>query len=216
MKNPNKKSYNNSVEAYNREDLLPREREVIKKYFKGKKVLDLGCAVGRTTINISKMGYDVVGIDYAKNLIDKAKEKYPKIKFEVMDASNLKYKDNSFDVVFFSYNGLDSLSPYKLRVKAIKEAHRVLKKGGIFIYTTHKRFYFRFPLKFRYPFIKIHYLRSMFRSLFAFDNYRFEKHPFGKILVYCKNDCSKEVTDNKFKLIKVIDNRADNYYICKK
>lgn len=101
------------------------------------KVLDLGCGGGRTTIPLHRMGYDVTGIDIAENLIHHLKEKYPDVKAFVGDASKLDFKDESFDIVIFSHNSLDCLDPYSLRDQCLREIGRVLKNGGIFIFSSH-------------------------------------------------------------------------------
>ncbi len=77
------------------------------------KILDLGCGVGRTTKPLYDLGYNVIGVEIIKEMIDLAKKKYPNIDFRVGDACNLKFKDAEFDIVFFSFNGMDYIFPEK-------------------------------------------------------------------------------------------------------
>ena len=212
----NKKAFNNSVEEYDYkiDKLRASEEKIIKKFFKGKKVLDIGCGVGRTTINLINKGYDVIGIDYSEKLIKRAKEKYPKIDFRVMDACDLNFEDNLFDIVFFSNNGLDYAYPYKRRIKAIKEAKRILKKGGVFIYSSHKRFYIKFPVIRKYPFIRIHYLLFILSNIFFFNNYTYEHYNFGSLKTFCKNNSLNDSKRAGFKNVRRIDNKYNCYYIC--
>jgi SAM-dependent methyltransferase len=42
--------------------LWPSERELIQRYFQPGRVLDLGCGVGRVTIPLSTLGFEVVGV----------------------------------------------------------------------------------------------------------------------------------------------------------
>ena len=72
-------------------------------------------------INISSRELEK-GINYSKN-------SFVKPKFNLMDANNLKYKDESFDVVF----GGGMLHHLEFE-KAIKGVLRVLKKDGIAIF----------------------------------------------------------------------------------
>ncbi len=101
------------------------------------KVLDLGCGGGRTTVPLHNMGFDVTGLDIAKNLIDLMHEKYPDVKAVVGDACKLDFADHSFDIVIFSHNSIDCLYPYEKRVDALKEISRVLKPKGFYIFSSH-------------------------------------------------------------------------------
>lgn len=134
-------SFNNTkaVKAYTaKTELFPIEQELFKKHLQGR-VLDLGCGCGRTTRHIKDMSFDVLGVDIAPLLIEQAKVLHPDIKFQVGDATSLQYLDTSFDSVVFSFNGLDYLYPLENRVQALREIKRVLKPGGVFIYSSHEQ-----------------------------------------------------------------------------
>ena len=121
--------------------LLPPEEILFAKHIKkGQSVLDLGCGAGRTTAHVRKVTDNVVGIDLSEVLIETAREKHADMDFRVMDASKLDFPDSSFDVVVFSNNGLCYLYPKEKRVTAIKEIERVLKKGGLLIFSSFNRF----------------------------------------------------------------------------
>lgn len=122
--------------------LLPPEEILFPKYIAGDhSVLDLGCGAGRTTSYIRKITGKVVGVDLSETLIEAAEEKYPDVDFKVMDAGKMDFPDNSFDVVVFSYNGLCYVHPEAKRMAAISEIRRVLKKDGIFIFSSFNRFF---------------------------------------------------------------------------
>lgn len=131
-----------SVEIYARkEHLFAEEKYIFNEYLADNKymILDLGCGTGRTTRHLTDMGHNVVGVDIAPNMIKEAKRLHPDIPFVYGDAKNLiTHSDESYDVVLFSFNGLDYLYPIKNRLLALSEIRRVLKPGGLFIYSSHK------------------------------------------------------------------------------
>jgi len=126
--------------------LWDSEKIIFGRYLKkSDSILDIGCGAGRTTIALKKLGYENIhGVDLSKAMIEQAKnlsEKYNlEIDFCEGDATCLDLEDNGFDSAIFSYNGIMQIPEYENRLRAMKEAFRVLKKGGIFIFTTHERY----------------------------------------------------------------------------
>ncbi len=165
-----------AIKHYTTNEIKPIEKKLIDKYFKSP-VLDLGCGVGRTTKYLFEKGFKVIGIDIIEEMIKTAKSLYPKINFQTGDACNLKFKDNSFNTVFFSFNGLDYIFPKEKRVRALKEIERLLKKEGIFVFSSHNPL--ALFLKFRPKFI----FRNLKRGS-LFSRYKIETHLFGELSTY--------------------------------
>lgn len=66
---------------------------------KGERILDLGCGTGALTSEIARRGAEVLGVDRSEEMIAQAKSKFPALRFEVVDATHLKFNDE-FDAVF--------------------------------------------------------------------------------------------------------------------
>ena len=97
----------------------------------GVKVLEYGCGEGWNAFHISQWGGHIYGIDIADEQIGRAQKKstemglQEKVTFEVMDAENLTYPDNYFDVVC----GTGILHHLNIE-RALGEIARVLKPTG--------------------------------------------------------------------------------------
>jgi ubiquinone/menaquinone biosynthesis C-methylase UbiE len=149
-----------------RRGLWKSEEKLFKKYFKKRsKILDIGCGSGRTTFALAQMGCKVIGIDITPAMIKSAKELSKELKvnvtFEVGDATNLKFKDEDFDNALFSFNGWNQIPGERNRSKALKEAHRVIKPGGYFIFTSHTRDFGRYTFFWIKQWIKFYILRPL-------------------------------------------------------
>jgi ubiquinone/menaquinone biosynthesis C-methylase UbiE len=95
-----------------------------------KSVLDVATGTGSLAIDLSKSAEKVVGIDLSSKMLDVAekKRKNDNLSFLLMDASNMKFNDEEFDLVTISL-GLHDM-PLDIRTLVLKEVKRVLKRNG--------------------------------------------------------------------------------------
>jgi len=103
----------------------------------GDKVLDLGCGNGRFFEFLRDKDINYIGVDFSEKLIEFAKEKYPKVKFQVADALNLPFPNNYFDKIY-SIAVLQHIPSEEFRRQFLKEARRILKPNGFLILTVWK------------------------------------------------------------------------------
>jgi len=125
--------------------LWAAEESLVLEYFPdGSRVLDVGCGAGRTSIPLAEQGFEVVGIDLSQTMVTVARQQAElarvEIDFQAMDATNLQFPPASFDVVLFSYNGLELLPGSTGKIEALEEIGRVLRAEGIFVFTSHSPF----------------------------------------------------------------------------
>jgi ubiquinone/menaquinone biosynthesis C-methylase UbiE len=105
------------------------------------KVLDIGVGGGRTTAYFAPLAKEYVGIDYSQEMIRscqrKFKEHSEKIVFARVDARNMsQFRDDEFDFVLFSFNGIDSVD-HSDRIKILREINRITKNRGYFLFSSH-------------------------------------------------------------------------------
>ncbi len=140
----NKALYSSSgcVRSYVNTTLQAPEVSILVKYkeaYYGKNILDIGCGAGRTSSYFRNFTSRYVGVDYSKPMVDFCAHQYPSVAFKHCDVRDLScFGDNEFDFVIFSYNGIDYID-HDGRIQALMEIHRVLKKGGVFVFSTHNR-----------------------------------------------------------------------------
>jgi phosphatidylethanolamine/phosphatidyl-N-methylethanolamine N-methyltransferase len=114
------------LQAIERMNIQPDER-----------VLEVGVGTG---INLSLYPSDakITGIDYTASMLEKARERVAKkgmrnTRLLQMDAADLKFPDDSFDIVYAPY--LISVVPDP--VKVAQEMRRVCRPGGRIIFLNH-------------------------------------------------------------------------------
>jgi SAM-dependent methyltransferase len=119
--------------------LSPCETALFDQFLKqGDAILDLGVGGGRTTLYLSRLASRYVGVDYAAKMVAACRQKFPQLEFLVADATNLAlFDDGSFDCVVMAFNGMDALFPGEARRRCLAEIHRVLRNGGILIFSSH-------------------------------------------------------------------------------
>ncbi len=122
--------------------LFPAERAILEKLrpqIAGKRLLDIGIGAGRTTPYLLEISHTYVGIDYSPRLIECARTKFGIDTLYQCDARDMQLlADGSFDFALFSFNGLDCLS-HEGRLKALREIRRVLRTGGLLVFSSHNR-----------------------------------------------------------------------------
>lgn len=62
-------------------------------------ILDLGCGTGALTIQLADLGSRVMGVDSSSSMIEKARERFPGLTFQICDALALPF-EAEWDVIF--------------------------------------------------------------------------------------------------------------------
>jgi len=104
------------------------------------KILDVGCGTGRHSIELSKRGYSLTGIDLSESQLAQAKEKAKgdnlQIEFLKHDARNLPFT-NEFDAaIMLCEGGFPLMETDEMNFEILKNVTRSLKDKSKFIFTT--------------------------------------------------------------------------------
>lgn len=128
---------------------------------KNDRILEGGCGLAPYLIRLRQLGFDVEGIDYNEAPIRKVLAYDPKLPVKVGDVMAIPYPDSSFGG-YISLGVIEHFTEGPL--KAIREARRVLKKGGVFVVMVPQRHIFMrltAPLRF---FKRNAFMRKLFRK----------------------------------------------------
>jgi len=114
------------------------EKEI--EYNKNLRILDVGCGTGRHSIELTKRGYAVIGIDLSESLLIRAREKATqknlKVDFRKHDARNLPF-EKEFDVaIMLCEGGFPLMETDEMNFEILKNISRSLKDTSKLIFTT--------------------------------------------------------------------------------
>ena len=98
-------------------------------------VLDLACGTGNMSIELAKLGYDVIGVDSSIDMLTVAKEKTADTnilflcqKMETLDLYG------TVNAVICNLDSINHLSNIKKVEQCFKQVSLFLEKGGLFIF----------------------------------------------------------------------------------
>jgi phosphatidylethanolamine/phosphatidyl-N-methylethanolamine N-methyltransferase len=105
----------------------------------GERVLEVGVGTGINAL-LYPRDCSVTGIDLTESMLDKARDRIERagvnnVRLLEMDAADLKFADDTFDIVYAPY--VISVVPNPVAVA--REMHRVCRPGGRIIFLSHFR-----------------------------------------------------------------------------
>ena len=101
----------------------------------GKKVLEVGCAIGAFAKLLKERSFEVVATDISEFIIERGKKLQKDIVFRILDIekeSKLKEEKEDYDYIF----AFEVLEHLKNPEKAIYNMQELLKKDGILVFST--------------------------------------------------------------------------------
>ncbi|MBI3159543.1 MAG: class I SAM-dependent methyltransferase [Chloroflexi bacterium] len=116
------------------------EAPFTKHLSRTEKILEAGCGLGQLVLALHVRGYNVEGVDWASETIQRVKELFPDLKIRQGDVSSLEVPDET-------YQGYISIGVMEHIEEGpdvfLKEAFRVLKPGGVALITVPHYYWLR-------------------------------------------------------------------------
>src|SRR3954451_12338289 len=92
----------------------------------GDRVLDVATGTGDLAIELARRGCEVVGSDFAEEMLERARVKAPSLRWETASALALPYADGEFDAATVAF-GARNFSDLE---RGLSEMARVVRPGG--------------------------------------------------------------------------------------
>ncbi|MGI8597805.1 MAG: class I SAM-dependent methyltransferase [Chitinophagaceae bacterium] len=117
----------------------PYAKDLVKriKEKEAHKVLELACGTGRVThhlLNTLPAHVQVIATDLNADMMSVAKSRIidERVIWQEVDAQDLPYNEKEFDLIVCQFGVMF----FEEKLRAFKEANRVLKEGGDFLFNT--------------------------------------------------------------------------------
>lgn len=103
-----------------------------KRYYKGRRILDMSCGDGRNLQLLLNLGFEVFASEISDSILIPLKEKFPEIKFGIGFNNNQPFQDYFFDYIL-SCSACYYLEPGVSFHDNLNEIGRILKPDAFFI-----------------------------------------------------------------------------------
>ena len=122
--------------GFNRRTHLQLRKKILEYIHGNDEVLELGCGTGLLSEIIAPSCKNLTATDLSGKMLEKTRKKcrrFSNITYEPADIRNLKYKDESFDVIVAA----NVIHLIEDPVTALQEMKRICRKGGRLIVPTY-------------------------------------------------------------------------------
>lgn len=117
----------------------PIDREILRRFAEeigdGRPVWDFGCGPGNTSAYLKYLGLEISGLDLSEKILEQARAMHPGIRFQRGNILELEFGNDSIAGVVAFY-AIVHFTEEQVGT-AFREVFRVLRPGGIFLFTYH-------------------------------------------------------------------------------
>ncbi|MBN2104522.1 class I SAM-dependent methyltransferase [bacterium] len=107
--------------------------DIIRRHVHGSRALDFGCGTGRPSRFLKHLGFEVAGVDIAKNMVSIAKKADPKGDYYVIrDGQLAGLEKESFDLVQAIFT-FDNIPHVDRRMNLMNQLKSMLKPDGVIL-----------------------------------------------------------------------------------
>lgn len=117
----------------------PKDQEILHRFSQEigdrRPVWDFGCGPGQTAQYLKNLGIEIAGLDLSEKILEQARTIHPEIYFRKGNILKLEFENDSIAGVVAFY-AIVHFTEEQVGI-AFREIFRVLKPGGLFLFTYH-------------------------------------------------------------------------------
>ena len=103
---------------------------ILREHIKGRRALDFGCGAGRSTRFLRALGFEVVGVDIAQHMLDRARELDPQGAYRLVPDGDLSsLAQGSYDLVLSAFT-FDNIPTLEKKVDLFRSFKQRLNSDG--------------------------------------------------------------------------------------
>lgn len=130
-----RRGYDKIAEEYQANRHIFDNSELLNKFSdylpKNAEVLDVGCGAGAPSSSLVQKGFEVIGVDFSKNMLNLAKKNVPKCHLIIGDIIDLGFRDSTFDGLIAFYSIIHV--PREMHTSLFQGFHRILKPDAVML-----------------------------------------------------------------------------------
>jgi SAM-dependent methyltransferase len=109
---------------------------IIREHVKGFRAVDFGCGTGRSTRFLRQLGFEVIGVDIAEEMIRKAREIDPEGDYRLVPGDDLSsLQTGSYDLVLSAFT-FDNIASREAKIALFQAIRQLLAAEGKIIHVV--------------------------------------------------------------------------------
>ena len=133
------KFYDTLMSDVNYQEIAQNINDIVSEYFPDADYLiDLACGTGSLCEELTKLGFNVVGVDISSEMLSVAQDKKIRAGLNTQyvfgDMTNWSLSENKADVIVCTLDSLNHLESFDEIKNTLNNVYSSLKNGGLFIF----------------------------------------------------------------------------------
>jgi len=109
---------------------------ILQQYVHGRKAVDFGCGAGRSTRFLRQLGFDMIGVDIAEDMLRKARELDPTGDYRLVPGDDLSgLEQRAYDLVLSMFT-FDNIAGREAKIRILRDLGGLLNSSGKIVHVV--------------------------------------------------------------------------------